>query len=105
MTSNALLGPAVPPPIGGLDDLKSRIRRRRRRRAGVISLAALVVAVPLFVQRPEMPHMQSPADVSIDGGAAVEWPSSEPDVRIYLVAQLEASDSASRSSDPSPNGR
>lgn len=86
MTTNTFLGPLVDPPPGGLDALRSGIRRRRRHAAGAVLAIALLAAIPMVLVPPDRP---SPPGIVIDGGAALEWPSSDPDVRIFLVARLD----------------
>jgi hypothetical protein len=99
MTSNALLGPALSPPPGGLDGLRRLIRRRQRRAAGLTLTIAMLMAVPMLLVPPDP---LSPPEIAVDGGAALEWPSSEPDVRIFLVARVTSSATNRRAADAEP---
>ena len=85
MTTEPLLGPNIPPPRGGFDTLQTRIRIRRRRSAGIVASLVLILAVAGLILPPD--SAEQPPDILVQGGAAIQWPSSQPDVRIFLVAR------------------
>ena len=85
MTPHALLGPSLPAPAGGLQALNSRIRKRQRARFIGTGLALLVLTPLLFEPLKPPSAIDSPGIV-IDEGAALAWPASTPDTRIFLVA-------------------
>ncbi len=85
MTPHALLGPSLPAPAGGLQALNSRIRRQQRARFVRTGLALLVLTPLLFGPLKPPSAIDSPGIV-VDEGAALEWPASTPDTRIFLIA-------------------
>ena len=99
MSPNEPLLKSLDPPAGGLEALRNRIRRRQQRRGAITALAVAGLALGWFgttdreidqgfaQNHPYTRLAQAVPEepVRIIGGVAVEWPSSHPKTRIYLV--------------------
>lgn len=97
MNSTPMLGSPLPPPAGGFERLRSRILERRRRARALTLCIAVAMSIPFFIVRPDPPMSKNPTEISVANGAALEWPSSKPDVRIFLIAQAQVAGPASPS--------
>jgi hypothetical protein len=99
MHPERLLTPALDPPPGGLDGLRDRLQRRNRRRRGLVGGAVMALIIVPLVLPPPSPPISFASDhplnrvtadapkepVRIVNGTAVEWKSTTPNTRIYLV--------------------
>ena len=99
--------PRLDPPPGGLEQLRARLHERRRHhqlfpRTAAAALAVLVLVVGGLLLRPayQFPKQsarsasatvhatqgRNDSTIVVHNGAALELPSHNPNVRIYLVA-------------------
>jgi hypothetical protein len=94
MNTTPLLGAPLPPPARGFERLSSRILERRRKARTVALGLAVVMSIPFFFVRPDPSPSTNPRGISVSDGAALEWPSSRPDVRIFLIAHTGETEAA-----------
>jgi hypothetical protein len=115
MSPNEPILKQLDPPTGGLEGLRGRIRRRQHRQTAITALAVAGLALGWFGSIEKAPEQglvlaenhpytrlaqAEPAEpVRIIGGAAIEWPSTQPKTRIYLVDSAPPIQEPRRSND------